>query len=297
MARASAALLLADPSDLHGLSMLEKLREHLLASGSGQLVEMEPEAGRAEQAAATFALSLAAWQADDRELAASLVRGAMRYEDALLGGTEEQVFWLLASAGYGAMGDPGESVVRARIDGEEQEISPTDGVISLDVPAHAGRDTPIELESDAALLTRLEASYDRAPEAQEGPLTLSLRGDSASLDERALFELNVGSSRAIARSVVEFALPAGAELDAVLRHNLASNGAVASVQLREDGIVRLGLRPIARGQHVSIPLPLLFMATGTQRGLAMLAFPSDEPRALSVLPARDIRVVETADAD
>jgi len=195
------------------------------------------------------------------------------------------------------MGDPGESVVRAHIGGEAHEGSLTDGVLSLDVPAHAGRSMRIELESDVALLTRLEASYARAPEPREGPLTLGLRGDSGSLDARALFELSIEASRAIGQPVVEFSLPAGAELDDSLRQDLVSNGAVASVQLREGGIVRLGLRPIAAGQRVTIPLPLRFVATGTQRGLALLAFPSDEPRALSVLPARTIEVTDTDDGN
>jgi len=296
LARAAAALLLADPTDLHGLSMLRIARSHLVASGSGQLLELTEAAGHAEQAAATLALSLAAWQAGDRELAAALVRGALRYEGALLGGSEEQQFWLLASAGYGAMGDPGEAVMHTRIDGTRGEASMTDGAFTLDVPVRPGRRSEVEVTSDAALLTRLEASYDRALGARAGPLALSLRGDSASLDERGLFELTVRASREIHDPIVEFSLPASADLDDTVRQALIGNAAVANVELREGGVVRLSLRALSAGQTFSIPLPLRFVATGSQRGLGMLAFPSDEPSATSVLPARVITVSETEDA-
>jgi hypothetical protein len=295
LARASAGLLLADPRDAYGLAMLERAAEHLADApdGGARVVTSERMTGGTESLAATFALAVAAHQADRPELAERLLRGALGRDHVALRAGGETALWLVASGAYGSFGGDAPRVV-VTIDGARHELSLEPGRAVLELAPGAGRHEVQVEASEGAAFVRVEAALDRPFHVRSGgPLTLSLDGDVGDLATGAALELTLQATAPVEDAVVDLSLPAGVEADEAFRAALASTG-VARVEARDPGFVRVWLGPMAAGTSRTLTLPLHWTVLGSLRGLAAIAYPLGAPEAMSVLAPRVLRVERTA---
>ncbi len=288
LARAAAALLLADPADARGRQMYERAKQSVVDEGArGALVAAGEGRVRLEEVlAASAAMAIAAQQRGDIALAQKLGRGvAVRGHLAMRAGGEV-AFWFLADAAFGVFGLETATSARVVIDGVSREVALSDGRAVL--PLEAGTDSvSVRLPSaTSTLMARWEVLYDRVATArQEGPVSLAVQGDVGYSGERAALELLVtGTSQTAAQRVVlEIQLPAGSVLDA---NALATLRSVSSAEMRDGGLLRMILPTIAKDQAITIPLALRWMLRGTVSGLGVVAYAEDRPTRLTVLPAR-----------
>ncbi|MFO0562108.1 MAG: hypothetical protein U0269_29105 [Polyangiales bacterium] len=294
LARASAALLLVDPTDARGRQMYERAKQSIVDEGArGALVAAGEGRVRLEEVlSASAAMAIAAQQRGDIALAQKLGRGvAVRGHLAMRAGGEV-AFWLLADAAFGVFGLEAPTSTRVSINGVSREVALENGraVLSLDANASA-----VEVRSSgeaSSLFARWEALYDRASAArQDGPVSLSIQGDVGYSGERAALELVVTgtSTTAAQRVAVEIQLPAGATLDAATTASLRS---VSSAEMRDGGLLRLILPTVAKDQHITIPLALRWLLRGTVQGLGVVAYAEDRPTRMTVLPARSFELRE-----
>ena len=293
LARASAALLLADPRDAYGLAMLEMAEAHLVdTTDAGARVEpSERRRTATESLAGTAALAVAAYQAGREELSTRLLRGALARDHVALRAGGESAFWLLAAGAYGSFGEAANRVT-VTVDGSRQEVLLESGraVLPLD-PSGASHEVVVEAGEGAAFV-RVEAAAARDFVARSaGPLELSLDGDVGDPITGAGLELTVRAREPLDEpSVVVVQLPAGVEGDAALRQVLSRAAGVVRVERREPAFLRLTLAPMAAGTELTIPLPLRWTVTGTLRGLGVIAFPLGRPEAMTVIAPRRLVV-------
>lgn len=292
LARAAAALLLADPREVYGRAMLERARESLrdVPGGGARVVPSDRLAGELESLAATAALAVAAHQVGDLALADRLARGALARDHVATRAGGETLFWLLASGAYGALG-VGAERVEVTVDGARQEVDLSSGRAVLALAPRAGdHEVRVTAPAEGAAFVRVEAAMERPFTAREGPYALALEGDAGDVATGAAFELSVTAREAVARTVVDISLPAGATLDPALRRRLASVGPIRRVEEREPGFLRVELGPLAEGVTATLPLPLRWSVRGTLRGLGAVAYPLGRPEAMSALAPRDLTV-------
>jgi hypothetical protein len=308
LARGAAALLLADHRDVRGRTMLALAREHLVPGFRGGLAvdtttddENGEDQGRAgvEQLAATAALAIAAHQAGERDLALGLARGmaARAHVATDLGG--ESLFWVLAARAFGVLGAGDSIAVNVEQGGTSRRVvlGAEAVVLPLALPG-AGRRTSVRVtpldESDAVPLVRATARYVRPARAVEaGPLRSAISGDPGFAGERAAFAVTISntSGAPVELPVLLVTLPAGARLDAIAREAMTASRGVRSVDEPDArGVVRVRLARLGAAGEVRLPVPLLWTAAGSRRGLTLAAFPADRAWQLSVTPPIEIDV-------
>jgi hypothetical protein len=299
LARAAAALLVAEPEDGHGRAMLALAAASLASAPGGARVT--PSAARADAVAeslsATLALGLAAHLAGDDALSRRLLGAATR-DAALatrLGG--EPLFWLLACGAYGALGTGDAPRATVTVDGRDATVTFANGRAVVALPtltpgAHAVR---VEAGGTTPLLARVETGFGAPFAARQGTaLALSLSGDVGDAGGTAALELTVEAKRALRRSVVELQLPAGVRADTALLDALRAAPSVLRAEPRAPGFVRITLGPLAASMRIVLPLPLRFAGSGRLRGLGVSASPADAPGDTTVLAPRVLEVAVPA---
>jgi hypothetical protein len=199
-------------------------------------------------------------------------------------------------------GEPVDAVT-LRIDGVPRRVELLDGTAT--VPAEAlGRPGEHRVELDAprgaVALLRLHAEYglpwDLAPPpADRGPLALALLGEAGAIDSRSGYVIEVRNvaPRLVSAPVVEIDLPAGAELDERARQTISGQSARSPDVLGRTLV--LHLRPLCPGAVARVELPLRWSVAGRLRGMGAVGHAADRPRAVSILPSREVRVADSHD--
>jgi hypothetical protein len=284
LARAAAGLLLADARDGHGRAMYASVRGSL---GEDGLVTGGERRGLSDRLAASLAFALAAHQVGDAESAAKVLRAVSVHGPSIASRGGELTFWWLACGAYGAMGATPSSV---EVDG--RTVTLERGVATVDLGLSSGSSRTVRVRSsEGGVMARIEAVFARPFAAsREGRLELELQGSVGRVGELAALELSVKALQWRDAPIVDVQLPAGVEADDRLLASLRANGAVRSVEAREPGFVRLRLVALEPQQTVAIPLPLRWRASGSVRGLAVVAYDAASPERMSVLPSRVLEV-------
>lgn len=282
-AEIAAALLLVDPRDGHGRAFYARLVASLDETDHLPVPEGERRGSRADTAS-LFALSLAAHQLGDIDARSRFARLGLRdvthpreLEDAAL-------FWYLASSVHGALGTPveGASLVVA---GGEETLSWGEASY-VERPLAATNGARVALEVADGVLARVEARYFRSLGASnDGPVSVSLVGDSGGAGRSAALELELAARIAVDDLVVEFALPAPAEADELVSQ-LRESGALERIEERSGGVLRMRVRALANGETVRIPLSWRWLASGTARGASAVAYSASRPELRTVLEER-----------
>lgn len=297
LARAAAALLLADPRDAYGLAMLERAAEHLTETPDDgrRVVPSERMTGGVESVAATHALAVAAHQAGRPALAARLLRGALGRDHVAIRAGGRPLFWRIATGVFGALGTDPEAVV-VHVDGARRELSLASGRAVVPLEAGAG-DHEVRVEPAAgadplaSAFVRVEAVMERPfTERTDGPLRLSLAGDPGDAATVAALELSVRATEELGPSVVDVQLPAGVEADERLRGAIESVSGVTRAEARAPGFLRVTLAPMDDGTERTIPLPLRWTVRGTLRGLGAVAYPLGHPGHMTSSPPRELTI-------
>jgi len=293
LARAAAALLLADPRDAYGRAMLERAAEHLTetSDGGARVAPSERRAGPLESLAATAALAVAAHQVGDVELAERLTRGALARDHVALRAGGEAAFWHLAGGAYGALGEDAPRVT-VRIDGQTHDVALESGrgVVELDASGSSHEIVVEAPEGGAFVRVEAAAARDFVTRAR-GPYELSIDGDVGDAIVGAGFELTVrATEETLEPTIVDLQLPAGVTVDDRLRGTLNGVGNVLRVEARDPAFVRVWLTPLGDGTEVAIPLPLRWTARGDLRGLGVIAYPLGRPEAMTSIAPRQLPV-------
>ncbi len=289
LARAAAALLLADPRDGHGRAMYAKAIEHI---DDRRVTPSENRPGLEESISATLALAIAAHQMGDSERALDLIAGAAPHAPTFTRRGGEAAFWWLACGSYGALGaNTGEVEVGVRGGGAAGPLVLEGGRGATPLDLRPGRSATIRIRSESVVFARIEAVYGQPFAADtDGPLVTTIEGESGGVGDVAAFELSVTARRAVNAPVVEIQLPAGVEADAQLLAALQANGAVIEATPRHPGFVRLRLTPLAEDATHTLPLALRWRVGGDVRGLGIVSYPADRPDAMTVLPPRELHL-------
>lgn len=286
MARHGAALLLADPRDSAGRALYVRALARTVEDGERRLIEGDPTG--------TMALSVAAAQLGQDEVARALVRGGARrsYVAARRGGVH--AFWLLAASAHGAFGrfEPtADEGTAAQVEGVSLTSLPARGrVLSATFDARDEvRLTVTPAAHDALTLVRVEATYARLEEERDGaPMMLRLEGDAGRADERGGLELHIhATDEAIAEPRLGIQLPAATRLDLAL---LQAHPGVVRAEVDSRGLVSVVLSALGEGERRAIALPVEWLGAGERTGFAVGAWEADRPWAITSLPARDFDV-------
>jgi hypothetical protein len=299
LARASAALLLADPRDAYGIAMLDRASEQLVdAPDGGAMVRGSVELDDPIEAlSATLALGLAAHQAGRDDLAERLLRGGLGRDHVALRRGGEAAFWMLAAAAYGALGQDPESVA-VFVDGRRSDVALEGGRGVLELTPRAGNQPEVRVEAPEGrgAFARIEAALERPFVARDdGPMRLELRGDAGDSGGVAALELTVHAEREVASAIVDIEIPAGVELDETTLDAIRSAAGVGRVERREPGFLRVSLGDTRAATNVVIPLPLRWGVRGSLRGLGAIAYPLGHPEQMTVLAPRVLTVAPPAD--
>jgi hypothetical protein len=300
LARAAAALLLADAGDVHARAMVERVRTHLerVERGAAHGQRVVPSAGRdsvRERLTATLAFAVAVRQLGEYDLAQDLVRGASFDDNVIVATGGELLFWWLASGSFGAMqGAPSEAALSdalaIQVNGRSLSGALQQGraVVTLE---GAGASPSVRVSGEGPLFVRVESlSYTPYTERSDAPMTLSIQGENGDARHTASLELTVHATSEVASPVLLIQLPAGIAADAQLLSSMRNSGFVVSVEPRTPGLLRLRLSTLASGVDVRIPLPIRWSVRGTMRGLGVVAYEASNPSRTSVLAPRPITI-------
>lgn len=281
MARASAALLLADPRDESGLALMQAAMAAVVDRDGGRALPGHPSA--------TMALAIAASQAGDTETAMALARGGARrsYVAARRGG--EHAFWLLAASAAGVFGRADSVAAHVVRGGRRTALGASGGVATLTLDAEDEVDLELEVDGGGLSFARVEATYTRPEVArEEGPMALRLEGDVGGASEIGGLELHVHAREAVREPIVAIALPAAAVLD---REALASLDGVLRVEDPDRrGLVHFHLLGLAQGERRILAIPIRWLGSGTRHGLSAGAWSAARPWAITGLAARELVV-------
>jgi hypothetical protein len=300
LARAAAALLVADPRDGHGLAMLALAAASVEEAPGGVMVK-PTDARRVdgtEALSATLALALAAHQAGDTALAQRLLGAATRHTAIATRLRGEPLFWLLACGAYGALGTGDAPRVSVTVDGRPVTATFDKGraVIALPRLGTGAHQVRVAVAGEAAVLARVEAVFGAPFAAQAGSaFTLALAGDVGDAGGVAALELTLEAKRAVRQSVVDVQLPAGVRADESLLAALRGAPYVTSVEAREPGFVRILLGSLDAGVSAVLPLPLRFTGSGRLHGLGVVAYPAAVPADMTVLAPRELSLSAPAE--
>jgi hypothetical protein len=290
-------LLLADPSDGRGVALFDLARHAVqhhgvdawVAPGEGRRTQIETLVG-------TAALAVAAQQRGEITLAQQLSHHVAAEAHALMRTGGEATFWLLATAGYGVFGLSAPDAVIVDAGGTSRRVSLVGGRAIVPLDAHGSGSIAASVtvpgnDTGSNLFARIEALSDRNFTARtDSPIVLELQGDPGYAGEVAALELSVhnrGTTR-IGRSVVEIQLPAASGFGEVERAALASRPGIQSVEVRDGGLVRVVLEPLAGAENRILPLAVRWLARGRVSGFGVAAYGEDEPSRLTVLAPRSI---------
>ncbi len=300
LARAAAALLLADPRDAYGRAMLDRVRTHLAVvergGARGQVVV--PSSGRdqpMERLIATLALSVAARQLGEITLAEELLRGVSFDDHVAMRAGGEALFWWLAAGAYGVLlpaGDPAapSDAITVVVDGRTQTATFENGIaiVALD---GAGARPSISVRADGPAIVRAESlSFAAFTERRDAAMSLSILGEPGDARHIASLELTVHADAELHAPVLHIQLPAGARADDALLASIRSAPGVIAAEHRTPGLVRVHLISMAAGVDLRIPLPLQWMVRGTVRGLAVVGFEQAVPDRMTILPTRSFTI-------
>jgi hypothetical protein len=230
LARAAAALLLADADDAQARAMLELAARALVErrgrtflprltpsaaapsfeatqvdGASGEPPDPDQAAGDdpGEDLAGTAALALAAHQVANAPLLARLRPFVANRVERSLATGGEAAFWTLAAAAYGALGQapltpPGDAGLTATVAGGRAPLSLTagpGGVFRSALPRPmAGSDLRVSLapSTQTSRLARVEIVYARPTTARhDAPMRLSMSGDTGYAGESSALEVVV----------------------------------------------------------------------------------------------------------
>lgn len=283
LARAAAALLLADPEDTHGRAMLTQAAEAF--ARSGQVASAEGSDGP-EQLRATLALALAAHARGDQSLRERLLDAAGPRMVWLRSNDPEAVVYWFALGAYGALGEGGLEEIE--VQGDDIELALASGMHEVSAAVDPGDTLEAEIPSAGARhLVRTEAVYARPfAERRDAPLELVINGPVGEVGSSSGMRLEIVASETLERAVVEVQLPTGVQLDPSWRAGL---GAVRNVSMREPGFLRFEFGPIAEGVRMAVPLNFRWRLPIMTRGLAVIAYDASHPERMTILPARDLQ--------
>lgn len=284
-AAAALALTRGESEDSRARELLRRIARDVIEVGDEAW--LEPPGGAGEgyaRVVPTALLALARIGLDERDAAlplvrnlAGLARGAERWRP-----TDRA----LASAAAGMLSGGAErGSLRVMLDGHAARVREAAG-ISMVVLPHVGRPGSHRLEvqmpgGDVALAT-LDVRYGRpwsAAPVTPAPVEIVVEGEVGARDTRAGLGLRVRNrgARVLAAPVAELDLPAGVELDEPTRELLEA--LARSRPTVEGRTVRIELRPIAPGGHVTLPLPVRWSVGGRLRGLGVTVYDEAWPRA------------------
>lgn len=300
LARAAAALLLADAGDAHGRAMVERVRAHLerIERGNSHGQRVIPTAAREslrERLTATLAFAVAVRQLGEFDLAQDLVRGAAFDDNLIVASGGELLFWWLAAGAYGAMqGAPSDAALGDSLTLQANgraftgTLSEGRAVIPLDRGLASSN---VHLAGEGPLFVRLESlSYTPYSERTDAPLTLAIQGENGDARHTASLELTVHATSEVASPVLLIQLPAGITPDEALLSAIRGSGVVVMVEPRTPGLLRVRLAAMASGTDIRIPLPLRWSVRGTMRGLGVVAYEANSPGRTTVLAPRTITI-------
>lgn len=289
MARASAALLWADPRDGHGRAMLERASAAREQHGAGAIViPSEERDAPLERFVATAALAIAAELADQPELAESLAKGAMSIAPIAARAGGESTFWMLALGAHGVLGN-GASSVRVTVDGETQEVDLSNGAASIPINGR-GRHA-VRVTTDGSVVARVESVFAREMQARsEGPFEMEVLGDPGRYRGPSGLVLRVKSGDRVRDGVIDLVIPAGAMIDERAERLFTQNASVRSVERRAPGFIRLRLVEMLDGQQHDIALPFHWHAFGDADGLSAIGYGASEPAAMTVVTGAEITI-------
>ncbi|MBX7194248.1 MAG: hypothetical protein K1X94_19490 [Sandaracinaceae bacterium] len=296
LARAAAALLLADPRDAYGRAMLDRLRSHLevVERGGARGRVVVPSSMRdqpIERLVATLALSVAARQLGETALAEELLRGAAFDDHVVIRAGGEALFWWLAAGAYGVLlpaadGPAPSDSITVVVDGRTLTATLENGFATIPLTGSGARPS-VSVRTDGPVVVRGESlSFGSFEERHDAPLTLSIVGEPGDARHVASLELTVHADREVREPVLHVQLPAGARADDALLGAIRSAPGVTSAELRTPGLVRIRLVSLASGTDTRITLPLSWMVRGTVHGLAVVAFEANVPGRMTILPQR-----------
>lgn len=299
LAFASAALLAAQPDDLHARAMYELARAHLVDTlGGAMLPTSESDQDSRRSRAATLALALAAHSVGDDALADRLIAGALRYEAevARAGGTG--LFWLVANGAYGSFGPSSASHASVTIDGTRREVTLEHGRAVVEITdARPGSEHSVVVDrgDGGSLAARVESSYGVPFASRSGSVGVAIEGATGTQGSRSALELVVSSERAGTRLVLDVRLPTGAVVDEVFLDLLRRSPGVVAAEPREPGFLRITLLA-SEGATLRLPLSVRWQLAGTFSGFAVVAYPEDTPSDMTVLAPASITVGPNASA-
>lgn len=279
LARAAAALLLADPRDVHGRAMLEQAAVSL---DDGRIIE---EGDATDELRATLALALAAHAAADEGLRERALDHAARWLTRLRGDDPEAVAYWFALGATGALGEG--SLGELEVQGHRERVEDAPGMRAITIEAEGGDELSVEVPAGPTRrLVRLESVYARPFTAREdAPVTLSIVGPVGEVGATSGMRLEVRATRDLEHVVVEIRLPTGIALDDAWRGALRG---ARSIDERDPGFLRIELGPLRERAAVAVPLNFRWRAGYARRGLAAVAYEPSRPDRMSVLPAREL---------
>lgn len=332
-AGAAAALIWTAPpgsEDTRAAELLRRARRSLIEVGEDLWLEggAGDQGDRLVEASAMMAL--AEVRGGERDRALRLVRTLARMaERSEARSTTELAGWGPAVAAARILAG-GRSVgeVTVVVDGEESLVELDDGAGTL-TSAALSRPGAHRIEFRAAegaiLFVEIRSEYGLPWEGDgvgSGPFEINLGRENTNLentnlggehtnlggaentnlggeiepgalDEISTLDLDVRnrSPRRISRPIIEIYLPSGAEIEQSALEDLQRQTGHAP---ELDGrILRLELPPLAPGESFATELRIRWSVAGELRGLGMVGYAQDRPRAAAVVPTRVLRISES----
>jgi hypothetical protein len=265
LARAAAALLLADARDESGRAILARALEVLESPPEDPpAVAGDPER---DALATNAALALALHRADRPERAREILARDARRVWRLFEAPDEATFWWIAASAYGVAGQD------ASLEGASFDA---DGVARIALPAGA-EEARLNVRGEGLVLVRYAARYERPLASHPGTFGLSIEGHPGRADRPAALELVVRAFEASDAPVLLVRLPASSAFDPAARQALQAAPGVRSVEDARDGALLVRLQPLASNEERRIPLRLRWLASGTRPGPSLAAWDDATP--------------------
>ena len=283
LARAAAALLLADARDESGRAILSRALELLDAPADDESTTEDADRGAATERDAlgtNAALALALHRADQPARAREILASETRRVWRLLEHPDEATFWWIAASAYGVAGQ------EATIEGAAFDA---DGVARLPI-ADGAREAHLTVRGEGLVLARYAARYERPLVSTPGTFGLTIEGHPGRMDRPAALELVVRAFEASDSPVLLVRIPASAVVDLAARQALQNAPGVRSVEGARDGALLVRLQPLASSEERRIPLRLRWIGAGRRPGPGLAAWDHSSPWNVSTLAATPIDV-------
>lgn len=291
MARVAAALLIADPEDGYGLTLLDQAVASSTVRGGARRVQVDDAlASGSEETGATLALALAAHHAGREGLRDELLHGALQTFASVARDPDDALLYWFALSAYGALGVGEPEGLEVHVGHGWQPVTLEQGRATIDVSLRPGDRlrARVRTRGGAAVYARVETVFGARFEARDdAPLRLALEGDVGRVGGVSGLVLQVAAgSEAVAQPIVELQLPAGVSADEALEAALAGPAIVLSAEVRRPGFVRLTLAPLNAEQVHNVPLTFRWASPSTVQGLGAVGYELSHPTRMTVLPPR-----------